>query len=50
MNNQFNTMEPAKSVENKGCKSCYLSALCLSDGPVPDFEIAAVSAVFGIWD
>ena len=49
MNNQYNSMESAKSVENKGCKVCYLSAACLADGPVPDFEVAAVSGIFNIW-
>ena len=49
MDNQFNSMEPAKSVENKGCHACAIGAVCLADGPVPDFEVAAVYGLFHIW-
>lgn len=41
-------VEKAKIVENKGCSACAVGALCLADGPIPDFEIAGVSAVFGV--
>ncbi|AKP46487.1 MULTISPECIES: subtilosin A family bacteriocin [Bacillus] len=35
-------------VENKGCSACSIGALCLADGPVPDFEVAAISGTFGL--
>ena len=49
MKNQYNVMEEAMSVENKGCSVCAIGAVCLADGPIPDFEICGVSGIFGIW-
>jgi subtilosin-A len=39
-------IEKATVVNNKGCSVCAIGAVCLADGPIPDFEIAGVSAVF----
>lgn len=39
-------MEKAKIINNKKCSVCAVGAACLADGPVPDFEVASVSAVF----
>ena len=36
-------MKKAVIVENKGCATCSIGAACLVDGPIPDFEIAALS-------
>lgn len=44
--NELVKMEKATIVNNKGCSVCAVGAVCLADGPVPDFEIAGVSAVF----
>lgn len=41
-------VEEAKIVENKGCSACAIGAMCLADGPIPDFEIAGVLAIYGI--
>ena len=49
MDNQFNSMEPAKSFENKSCNACGLGVACLSNGVIPDFEIGAVAGLFTIW-
>ena len=49
MDNQFNSMEPAKSFENKSCNACGLEVACLSNGVIPDFEIGAVAGLFTIW-
>lgn len=38
----------AKIVENKGCSACAIGAACLADGPIPDFEIAGVLAIYGV--
>ncbi len=45
-----NTIEKATIVQNKYCNACAAGALCLVDGPVPDFEVAAVAALFGLAD
>ncbi|MGS6421023.1 subtilosin A family bacteriocin [Enterococcus lactis] len=39
-------MEKAMIVNNKSCSVCAIGAACLADGPIPDFEIAGVSAIF----
>ena len=49
MNNQFNSMEPAKSFENKSCNACGLGIACQSNGVIPDFEIGAVAGLFTLW-
>lgn len=41
-------IEKATIVENKGCASCAIGALCFSDGPIPDFEIAGLLSLYGI--
>lgn len=43
-------IEPAKVVMNKYCNACSVGALCLLDGPAPDFEIATIAALYGIAD
>lgn len=45
-----NTIEKATIVQNKYCSACAAGALCLIDGPIPDFEIATVAALFGLAD
>lgn len=42
------TIEKATIVQNKYCSACSAGALCLADGPIPDFEVAAVAGLFGI--
>jgi hypothetical protein len=37
-------------VNNKYCGACSVGAVCLADGPIPDFEIAAIAGLFGIAD
>ena len=49
MNKNYNEMEQAKSVENKGCSACAVGAACLADGPIPDFEFAGLTGLFGLW-
>lgn len=44
--NTLKKIEKATVVNNKGCSVCSIGAICLADGPVPDFEIAGVTAVF----
>jgi len=44
------TIERATIVQNKYCNACAAGALCLLDGPVPDFEVAGVAGVFGVVD
>lgn len=44
------TIEKATIVQNKYCNACAAGSLCLLDGIVPDFEVAAVAAVFGVAD
>ena len=46
INNPSVKIEKATVVNNKGCSVCAIGAICLADGPIPDFEIAGVSAVF----
>ncbi|WFR60267.1 subtilosin A family bacteriocin [Anaerocolumna sp. AGMB13025] len=41
-------MEKAMIVENKYCAACSIGAACLVDGPIPDFEVAAIAGLFGI--
>lgn len=41
-------VEEAKIVENKGCSACAIGAACLADGPIPDFEVAGVLAIYGV--
>lgn len=41
-------VEKAKIVENKFCAGCAWAAVCLADGPIPDFEIAGISALYGL--
>lgn len=43
-------IEKAKIVQNKYCNACAGGALCMLDGPVPDFEIMTVAALFGVAD
>lgn len=42
-------MEKAMVVQNKGCSVCSIGAACLIDGPLPDFEVAGISGLFGLW-
>ncbi len=42
-------MEEAKIVEKKSCAACAIGAACLADGPIPDFEVAGLLALYGIW-
>lgn len=42
-------MKKAVIVENKGCATCSIGAACLVDGPIPDFEIAGATGLFGLW-
>lgn len=44
----MNNLEKAKIVNNKYCASCSVGALCLLDGPIPDFEVAGIAGLFGI--
>lgn len=37
-------------VNNKFCAACSIGAACLADGPIPDFEVAAIAGLFGIAD
>ena len=30
------------------CASCSICALCLADGPIPDFEGAGLAGLFGL--
>lgn len=48
MENKKNIMEEAKTVENNTCTACAIGAICLSDGPVPDFEIAGLLALYSL--
>lgn len=43
-------VELAKVAMNKYCSACSLGTLCLLDGPIPDFEVAAIAALLGIAD
>jgi len=43
-------IEKATIVNNKYCASCSIAALCLLDGPIPDFEAAALSGLFGLFN
>lgn len=45
-----NTIEKATIVQNKYCSACAAGAICLADGPVPDFEVAAIAGLFGLAD
>lgn len=39
----------AEIVNNRFCSACALGVLCLADGPIPDFEVAGIAALYGIW-
>ncbi|MDO3662309.1 subtilosin A family bacteriocin [Bacillus sp. C28GYM-DRY-1] len=41
-------MKKAVIVENKGCATCSIGAAYLVDGPIPDFEIAGATGLFGL--
>ncbi|WP_286010105.1 subtilosin A family bacteriocin [Clostridium sp. Marseille-Q2269] len=41
-------IEKAQIIDNKYCASCSIGAICLADGPVPDFEVAGIAALYGI--
>ena len=43
-----NEMEEAKAADKKSCSACAIGTLCLADGPVPDFEVAGLMALYGI--
>lgn len=43
-------IEKATIVQNKYCSACATGALCLADGPIPDFEVVAIASLFGIAD
>ena len=49
MKEQYNVMEEAKSVENRGCSVCAIGAACLADGPIPNFEFVGIEGIFGLW-
>ncbi|WPX09668.1 subtilosin A family bacteriocin [Anaerocellum danielii] len=34
---------------SKGCAACSLCAICLSDGPIPDFEGFAIAGIAGLF-
>jgi len=38
----------AQIVNNSRCAACAIGALCLADGPLPDFELIGLYALFGI--
>ncbi|MBE3570411.1 MAG: subtilosin A family bacteriocin [Bacillales bacterium] len=40
--------EKGSNCREQGCSACSIGALCLADGPVPDFEVAAISGTFGL--
>jgi subtilosin-A len=42
-------IERAEIVNNKFCSSCAIGAICLADGPVPDFEIAGIEGVMAVF-
>lgn len=44
------TIEKATIVQNKYCNACAAGTLCLLDGPVPDFELVGIAALFGVAD
>lgn len=44
-NLERNKIEKASVVNNKGCSVC---AVCLSDGPIPDFEIVGITSLFTV--
>lgn len=33
---------------HEGCNGCYAGAVCLVDGPLPDFEVAGVAVAIKI--
>ena len=37
-------------VNHKCCAARSIGAACLADGPIPDFEVAAIAGLFGIAD
>lgn len=41
-------IKQAEIVNNKFCSACALGTLCLADGPIPDFEIAGIAALYGV--
>lgn len=45
-----NKVELPLFVNNKYCAACSVGAACLADGPIPDFEVAAIAGLFGIAD
>lgn len=50
INKNLNEVEKPLLVNAKYCAACAAGAICLIDGPIPDFEIAAIAGVFGIFD
>ena len=42
-------IERAEIVNNKFWSSCAIGAICLADGPVPDFEIAGIEGVMAVF-
>ena len=38
----------AQIVNNNRCSICAVGALCLADGPLPDFELGGLYALFGV--
>ena len=41
-------MTPAKMNRGNACAACAGAALCLADGPIPDFEAGAIAGVWGM--
>lgn len=41
-------VEPAAVLEFKPCAACSIAGACLVDGPIPDFELAAVGGLLGL--
>ncbi|PJZ01522.1 hypothetical protein CPT06_05570 [Bacillus vallismortis] len=42
-------MKKAVIAENKGCTTCSIGAVCLVNGPIPDFKTGGVTGLFGLW-
>ena len=47
-NLERNKIEKATVVNNKGCSVCAVGAACLSDGPIPDFEVVGITSLFTV--
>jgi len=41
-------MEKAMIINNSSCSACAVGVLCLADGPIPDFEVAGLLALYGL--